>query len=118
MDNYVKIQKNKKFNMAGEEYQNGITMNLYLSNDIFFLTNLKKEYSELQFTVGHIDGTDMGNATLSIYLDDKLYQSYSVPCDGMPEVITIPVTGVTQLKAIASKESKDPVIGLVDIKIK
>lgn len=118
MDDATKIHKdNKNFLMAGEQYKNAISMYV-TSNGTWFLANLKKEYSELQFYLGHIDGSDMGDVTLDIYLDDKLYQSYDVPCSGMPQLITIPVSGVKQLKAYATKDHYCPEIGLGNITIK
>lgn len=107
------------FSMGGEEYRSGITMEIWESGS-WFLSNLKGEYSELQFYVGHVDGTGMADVTLEIYLDDVLYQSYPVPSTGLPQLITVPVSDVSQLKVYASYDEYDgyPTIGLGNMKIK
>ena len=107
------------FTMSGDQYSKGVTMWVYESN-AWFLSNLKGEYSELQFDAGHVDGSGMTDVTLGIYLDDALYQSYSVSSSGLPKTITVPVTGVHQLKMVASYDEYHgtPTIGLGNMLIK
>lgn len=91
------------FSMSGEAYRDGVTMKV-MENGSWFLSNLKGEYSQLQFYLGHVDGTGMTNVTLSVYLDDTFYKAYDVLSSGLPELITIPVSGISQLKVMATYE--------------
>ena len=109
----------KSFTMSGEKYSNGITMEIYDSGS-WFLSNLKGEYSELQFYLGHVDGSGMSNVTLTVLLDDVPYMSYEVSSAGLPQLITVPVTGVKQLKVFAEFGDYNgyPTIGLGNMTIK
>ncbi len=48
--------------------------------------------------VGHVDGAEMLDATLSIYLDGVFYQSYDIKADALPINVRIPVEGKKQIK--------------------
>ena len=106
-------------NMAGQQYRNSITMEIFEGGS-WFLTNLKGQYSEIQFDLGHVDGTGMTDVTLSVYLDDVLYTSYTVGCYSLPQHITLPVTGATQLRITAAYTEYNgyPTICLGNITIK
>jgi hypothetical protein len=110
---------NSTFSMSGEQYRSGVVMELY-DDGSWFLSNLKGEYSELQFSLGHVDNSGMADATLEIYLDDVLYQSYKVSSSGLPQNISIPVSDVSQMKAVAyyDKYNGYPRIGLANIMVK
>lgn len=114
---------NSSFTMSGERYQSGITMEIF-EHGSWFLSNLKGEYSELQFYLGHVDQSGMTNVTLTILLDDVPYMSYDISSYGLPEQITIPVANVKHLKAYAVMEggldnyAGYPTIGLGNITIK
>ena len=128
MDVCAPYEKNKhtslhtgtgSFTMSGEQYRNGVTMKVYESGS-WFLSNLKGEYSELQFYLGHVDGSGMSNVTLTVLLDDVPYMSYEVSSAGLPQLITVPVTGVKQLKVFAEYGDYNgyPTIGLGNMTIK
>lgn len=109
----------KTFSMSGEQYRDGITMQID-SFGTWFLSNLKKEYTEIQFYLGHKDESGMADATLSVYLDDVLYKTYEVPSSGLPQLIKIPVSGVNQLKIMAAYKEYNgfPEIGLGNMTIR
>ena len=109
------------FNMSGEQYRSGITMHV-MEDGSWFLSNLKGQYSELQFDLGHVDDSGMTNVMVDVYLDNVLYDSYVVSSSGLPTRITIPVTDVRQIKVYATGDWDNyggyPTIGLGDMTIK
>ncbi len=81
--------------MAGENYANGFVQNYSSKGQI--LSNLGGRYREMSFTVGHVDGTNMCDYNVEIYLDGTYYNSYEVKATGMPFDVTVPVSGVKQI---------------------
>lgn len=65
--NYKKFVNGETFQMSGQDRTNGFTIMGYNNQA---LSNLNGKYRELSFDVGHIDGAEMLDATLSIYLDE------------------------------------------------
>lgn len=59
------VGSGKSFKMGTDSYDNGLVK--HYSNSSFFYANLKREFSEMSFKVGHIDGTELQSATISIY---------------------------------------------------
>ena len=81
--------------MAGERYTNGFVQDSYSGGQI--ISNLGNKYSEMTFTVGHVDGTRMCDYEVEIYLDGAYYDSFVVKATGMPFDVTIPLSGKEQL---------------------
>lgn len=93
--NYKKFINGETFQMSGQQRTNGFTIMGY---DNQALSNLDGKYKELCFDVGHVDGAEMLDATLSIYLDGVFYQSYDIKADALPINVRIPVEGKKQIK--------------------
>lgn len=93
--NYAEYKSGKSFKMAGEKRTNGFTNLCY---NTYILFNLNGKYNELSFDIGHVDGEQMLDANVSIYLDGQYYDSYEVKAEGMPYNISIPIKDVKQLK--------------------
>jgi hypothetical protein len=81
--------------MSGEKYTNGFVQNYSSSGQI--ISNLGRKYTEMSFTVGHVDDTKMCDYQVEIYLDGVYYDSFEVKATGMPFDVTIPVSGASQL---------------------
>ena len=81
--------------MSGERYANGFVQNY--SSDGQIISNLGNKYTEVSFTVGHVDGTTMCDYQVEIYLDGNYYDSFEVKATEMPFDVTIPVSGTKQL---------------------
>lgn len=95
------------FTMAGDTYT-GTTMSL----GSYALYNLKGNYSELRFTIGHVDRSGK-TAYLSVYLDDVLYKQYDVSQNDLPSIVQIPLSGVQVLKLeSANNLTNDSSVGL------
>lgn len=93
--NYKKYVNGETFRMSGQDRTNGFTIMGY---DNQALSNLNGEYRKLTFDVGHIDGAEMIDAKLSIYLDGEFYESYDILSDALPISITVPLEGKKQIK--------------------
>lgn len=79
--------------MAGKKYANG-----FIIRGGYALFNLNGQYNTLSFDVGHIDGKNMGEATLNIYLDGELTFSKDLTGEMMPTHYDIPLYGALQMK--------------------
>lgn len=105
------------FKMAGVSYTNGYT---FRSDNRYALFNLNGAYESLSFTLGHVDGQDLIDAVLQIYLDGDLAQELKVPAEGLPQQVTIPLNHALSMKWLAIDESSgyNTKIGLGEINLK
>lgn len=117
--NYEKYINGETFQMSGQDRTNGFTIMGY---DNQALANLDGKYKELSFDVGHVDGAEMLDATLSIYLDGTFYQSYDIKADALPISVKIPLEGKKQIKFFTkdgrSVAMYSTVLGFADMVIK
>lgn len=86
--------------MGSVNYTNGFILGGG-GNAIF---NLGGNYEKMNFTLGHVDGSDMVNSEISIYLDGQLAEKIEVNCEALPEEHTLSLDGAAQMK-IESKTS-------------
>ncbi|MBR2095168.1 MAG: hypothetical protein IJ908_06120 [Fibrobacter sp.] len=110
------------FKMSTDKYDHGIVCNYYRYNETVAYIQLKKKYSEISFTVGHIDGTSMSGRTLYIYTTDEYgnYTSeakYRLDLYGeMPVTVqNVPINYAQSIKIMISKSSDNSQYGLADI---
>lgn len=117
--NYKAYTQNQKIKMAGEYRTNGFTS---LCHNTYLLFNLGCKYSKLTLSMGHVDGEQMLDVEVSIYLDGQYYSSYIVKAQELPISISIPLDNIQQLKFSfndgENEEKKSTKIGLVDMIIK
>ncbi len=119
-DDTVLHNGESSFKMGGKTYRNGITMEVWEPGS-WFLSNLNGNYNELKFNLGHVDETGMTNVELAIYLDGDYYKTYTVISSNLPTNITIPVSGINQIKVVANMTDDYagyPTIGLGNMTIK
>lgn len=114
---YSLLKGTESFKMGGVKYYNGMTFNAdynVFNDKCWAIYNLSGEYSSLEFTIGHVDGTDTGNANaLQIIFDGVLSQEVDVSPDMFPKQVAIDVTGVQQLKfQLPSSGGDNPLYGL------
>lgn len=117
--NYEKYINGETFQMSGQGRTNGFTIMGYNNQA---LANLDGKYKELSFDVGHVDGAEMLDATLSIYLDGTFYQSYAIKADALPISVRIPLEGKKQIKFFTkdgrSVAMYSTILGFADMVIK
>lgn len=111
------------FSMGGVKYTNGITFNadINIFDDVSWAVyNLEGKYSNLEFVLCHVDGTDLGKETfLEVYYDGERKEEISVTPDMAPKSISLNISGVTQLKMqIRSSGNNGPEYGLGNPMIK
>lgn len=95
----------KSFSMCGEEFANGLTHkgSLFSEGGAYF--NLNGEYESMTFTLGPVDGEAWHkDIRFSIYLDDVLYETYTVSRDDYLKTITIPLDYALQMRVVVDKQ--------------
>ena len=90
----------ESFQMSGSEYRNGVVFNnttiVYQTSSITY--NVLGDYSNLSFYLGHLDNTHKSPIELSVYLDNVLYEKYSMNADDPPKLINIDVSGKSTIR--------------------
>ena len=68
--------------------------------------------------LGHVDGSNMSDCTVSIYCDGNLKESFVVDPDNLPQSYEINVEGVSQLKIVVKDDDiLGPWTGFANVKI-
>lgn len=100
---YETSQKYKEYvngetvKMGGTAYTNAFSLQC-CSDENYALFNVDANYTDLSFTVGHCDGTEMDSTTIKIYCDGVLKTEIPIAADAYPQKITVDITGVKQIK--------------------
>lgn len=102
-DEYLQ-QNGRSFQMSGTKYSNGFVLN-YTGGYAMF--NLNSKYSNIEFTVGHVDGSDLTEEDQDIYfyVDGKLVKEISIGSESMPKTVSIPVNYGLQLKVLKGEKA-------------
>lgn len=82
--------------MMGQKYANGLKLGT--RSEGYALFNLNGQYDTLSFDVGHIDGADMCDASLNVYLDGTLAFSLDLTGEMMVQHYDISLHGALQMK--------------------
>ena len=91
---YEEFVNGELVKMGGNSYTDAFR----LRADGYGIFNIDSAYKTISFTVGHCDGTEMGNATLKVYCDGILKKEITMDAEDLPQRITLDITGVDQLK--------------------
>lgn len=90
------------FTMGGEKYYNGMTFDAdvnVFADLCWAVYYLNSEYKKLEFTVCHVDGTDVGEKNaLQVFYDGVLKEEIELAPDMAPKHVSLDITGVGQLK--------------------
>lgn len=86
------FDQSSTYTMAGQKYANGF------STWGYGLFNLNGQYSTLSFDVAHIDGKDMSDETVDIYLDSELAFSVDLTGEMPPTHYEVPLHNALQMK--------------------
>lgn len=113
----IKSGASEYFTMGGIKYTNGMTFNadINIFDDVSWAVyNLDNKYNNLEFMLGHVDGSDLGRETfLEIYYDGELKEEISVTPDMLPKSVSLDLSGVSQLKMqVRSSGNNGPLYGL------
>lgn len=114
-DRYTEYIGGETFEMGGISYTNGFS--LATDYSAFAVFNLNSEYSEIEFDLGHVDGSGVQTSTVNVYCNGELKGEYTVEGDALPQRITMDVSGVDQFK-ITVKNFRAASYGLGDITVK
>lgn len=94
-------QNGESFTMGGTKYSNGFHVYGDSGNVLF---NLNSRYSQISFTVGHVDGTPMIGQTAAFYVDGRLVEEIHVGAEDLPKEVSVPVNYGLQLKIVTSND--------------
>lgn len=83
--------------MSGQKYANAAKYGNW-TYDGWALYNLNGQYETLSFDMGHVDGDEMREVTLNIYLDDNLAFSVDMDAEDLPEHYTVELHNALQMK--------------------
>ena len=98
--------------LMGKPYDKGLSITNYDPNREA-LYNLGQAYTSVTFTVGHIDGERLGEATLRVFTDGAQMKELPLEYTMQNQAVTINTEGVTQLKI--TYEGGDSAYGIVDM---
>jgi tetratricopeptide (TPR) repeat protein len=93
--NYRAYTNGEIFSMGGERYTNGFILG---SDSAEVFSNLAKQYNTIEFVLGRVDGSDIQDNTLYVFLDGFLYAEYLIKGDSLPTHSIIPVGNVGQVR--------------------
>jgi len=110
-DTYLQSE-GESFQMSGGKYSNGFS---FKNDEQFVMFNLNSRYSTINCTVGHIDGSDMQDQTISFIVDGKLVKEITVEAEALPKTISIPVSYGLQLKIINGDDWCSSRVGIGNI---
>ena len=97
----------KYFAIGGTSYDEGYVFYLWnAARTSQVLYNLKGEYDNFSFNVGHVDNTSMYTADLKIYLDGELTETIHLTPSDISKRVSIDVSGVKQLKIKMTSEEE------------
>ena len=89
----------QSFSMSGQKYSDGFEITY---NGGYALFNLDGKYSSINFTIGHVDGSYMGDRTISFIVDGEVVREIEVKADELAKTVSIPVSYGLQLKILAT----------------
>ena len=85
--------------VAGEKHTDAITFeSKYVTDKLPALFNLDGKYQHLTFKIGRVDESLRENATLNIYLDNKLVKTCELKADGLPQEIEVNLNNALGMK--------------------
>lgn len=98
--------------IMGKTYSNGFQFSTSYSGYAFF--NFEGKYKNLQFSLGHVDGSEMYDASFIIYLDDNYYTTINATAQMSITPITVPLGNISKMKIEFPQSDGFPVYGFVD----
>lgn len=93
---YNGTSSTKSFQMNGRTYYQGLTFSG--SDRYSYATFNTENINTLSFTIGHVDGTTLAGATLTIYLDDKGEDEISLSSLMNLQDYTLDVSGASSVR--------------------
>lgn len=112
------LSKNgKNFEMSGEKYSNGFILgDNQWGVEAYALFNLNSKYSDITFTIGHVDGTEMYDQEVLFFVDGKLVKTIEIGATDLAKEVSIPVEYGLQLKILRSESFAELGFGNITVK--
>ena len=110
-------QNGKSFEMSGKKYSNGFILGRnQFGVEAYALFNLDSKYSDITFTIGHVDGTSMNDQEVLFFVDGKLVKTMEIGASDLAKEVSIPVEYGLQLKILRSPSYAELGIGNITVK--
>ncbi|MBR1507164.1 MAG: S-layer homology domain-containing protein [Eubacterium sp.] len=104
------------FNMDGRTYYNGFILNGYYTNNCKACFNVEN-VNRLSFVLGHVDNASRSDATLIVYLDDKLYDRYDLRWHMSLLPVTVDVSSSSTVRFSLSTSNGSGSYGIAGISL-
>lgn len=106
--------KGNTFKMSGGKYSNGLVLHYGDHSNALF--NLNSRFSTLECTVGHVDGDNYANNSVTFLVDGKVVKTVELEAECLPKTVSIPLSYGLQLKIIGGEDWDDIGIGNMTVK--
>lgn len=107
----------KSFQMSGKNYSNGFILGRdTFGAEPYALFNLNGKFSDITFTIGHVDGSYMTDQEVLFFVDGKLVKTMEIGAADLAKEVSIPVEYGLQLKILRSESSGDLGFGNITVK--
>lgn len=100
--NYIEYpsENNYNFSMGTKTYTHGFSLVKNGHDGGYAIFNTDSKYTKLGFLVGHIDGTSMFDATITVFCDGVPAYQIDLSSEALPEKSSVDITGVKQVKFV------------------
>lgn len=95
----------ESINMSSEPYYEGFSINSSYGDEEYAIFNIKGEYNNLKFLVGHVDETNMVSGTLKVYLSDdngkfnkSPVKTITINPEDLPQEVSVELNHAKQVK--------------------
>lgn len=110
-------QDGESFEMSGKKYSNGFVLGSdQWGVEGYALFNLNGKYSDISFTIGHVDDTSMDDQEVLFFVDGKLVKTMEIGASDLAKEISIPVNYGLQLKILRSESFAELGLGNIIVK--
>lgn len=113
---YSGISKAESYNMMGRTYYEGVVLSGDYSGYNSSIRMNVEDIDSISWTVGHLDNSGYGNATMNVYLDEVLIDKIDVKWSMLPTLKTYDVKDGTVLRVAVVDRDAGSKYGLGDIK--
>lgn len=104
--------RNDAFTIMGNNYNSGYVLDQFGTNIMFNVS----DFSQVTFTAGALDSGWANDTDLYIYLDNQEYDVIPVKGKGLPEDVTVDVSGATIMRIGHDGYGSAPTVGLYNMK--
>ena len=103
-DIYSGTTNNAAFKISGRSYYQGLLFTGNYSSEDSTISMNVENVNQISFTLGHVDGSGMNNATLRIYKDDELTDELPITWATAAGEVTVDVSKTSVLRLVLDRD--------------